>query len=1142
MWVFELETLRFLAVNDAAVAHYGYSREEFLAMTILDIRPDDDRAPMAAYQRSLSLCSFDRTSGWRHRRKNGTVFQAEVAYHDLEFEGRHARIAAVTGVTVERRAQEELRRSERYFRSLIENSSDVTVVIGEDRVVRYASPSLKRVLGHDPDDLLGRDVLAYVAPEDRDGVLAALEHRLAGAVSTTSTEFRALHVDGTVRILSARASRVDDPVHGGIVVSARDVTSRRTAEAERDRLAREVETERARLSALLTQAPAFICTVRGPEHRFEMANALYHQLIGHRPVIGRTVREALPEIEEQGYLEILDRVYRTGQPHAGTEVRLLLRRTPGAEPEECFVTFVYQPIHEPDGTVSGIFVHGMDVTVQVRARQAVEQLASERAAILEQLTDGVIACGADGRITYLNAAAERMTGTRLDGARLGEYGGVTLLDMAGSRIPAEQLPLWRALRGGEAVRAASLVVRRGDGHETILEVSAAPVRGEGGEKLGAVAVLHDVTERHMAEAAIRQSEARYERIAGNVPGMVYQFALHPDGTLSWPFVSEGSERIYGVKPEEIRRHPTLPFDLVDPTDREALRRSAAESAQRLTSWQWSGRIHTAAGEPRLIHCASRPQRLADGTMLWEGVVVDVTEQRAAEEEIRFQSHLLESVQQAVIATGPDGRVVFWNRFAEELYGWPAAEAAGKELGELLPLDAAASAWEADGWEALHRAEESWEGELQIRRRNGTTVLARVSQSPLHSGAGERVGMVTVSSDVTGQRHLEAQLRQSQKMEAVGRLAGGVAHDFNNLLTAIQGNTELLLLEAPEGSTQRDDLLEIRKASQRAAALTRQLLAFSRRQVLQLKVLDLNATIQDLEKMLRRLIGEDIELATYLDPALGPVRADPGQLEQALVNLAVNARDAMPTGGTLSIETSNVRLTEAHARRFPYPVEPGEYVQVMVSDTGVGMTEEVLAQVFEPFFTTKPPGKGTGLGLSMVYGVVKQSGGYVWADSRPRRGASFRICLPRAAGSGRDRTEETPLSPARGRETILLVEDDDAVRTLARRILLGQGYSVLEARDGEAALEVQAASPRPVDLVLSDVVMPRMSGRELRDRLARQQPGVRVLFMSGYTDDALEHHGVLESEAFFVEKPFTPQRLASTVREALDGGTAHAACR
>ena len=394
----------------------------------------------------------------------------------------------------------------------------------------------------------------------------------------------------------------------------------------------------------------------------------------------------------------------------------------------------------------------------------------------------------------------------------------------------------------------------------------------------------------------------------------------------------------------------------------------------------------------------------------------------------------------------------------------------------------------------------------------------------------------IYEDITEQKKLEAQLVQAQKMEAIGRLAGGVAHDFNNLLTVIIGNASLLLMGLDEKDPLREDLEEISDAGDRAASLTRQLLAFSRKQPLRLAVLNLNEVITDMNKMLKRMIGEDVEVLTSFESDLISVKADPGQMEQVIMNLAVNARDAMPCGGKLTIETKNVYLDEAYWQEYDLEAKPGPYVMLAVSDTGVGMDKETESHIFEPFFTTKKKGVGTGLGLSTVYGIVKQMGGYIWVYSEPGQGATFKIYLPGVETAAEPaKRKPNHLKRFEGSETILLVEDDKSVLNLARKVLKQQGYSVIEAQNGEDAFKVAEAHAGPIHLMTTDVVMPGMSGMELAQRMGPLYPGLKVLFMSGYTDDAIAHHGVLDPGIAFLQKPFTPEGLAQKVREVLEGG-------
>jgi len=431
-------------------------------------------------------------------------------------------------------------------------------------------------------------------------------------------------------------------------------------------------------------------------------------------------------------------------------------------------------------------------------------------------------------------------------------------------------------------------------------------------------------------------------------------------------------------------------------------------------------------------------------------------------------------------------------------------------------------------------------EYRMRHKDGSWRTLESRASTIVK-AGQTEKLVIVNRDVTVRKQLEEQFRQSQKMEAVGRLSGGVAHDFNNLLGVIIGYGEIVQQGTAADSPLRSCVDEMLKAGHRAASLTRQLLAFSRQQVMDPRVLDLNAVVKDMEKMLKRLISEDIQLKTHLDSGLARIKADQGQIEQVVMNLAVNARDAMPNGGKLEITTSNFHMDEEFTRRYPYPVQVGDYVLLTVSDNGIGMDAATRTRAFEPFFTTKGKGKGTGLGLSTVYGVVKQSGGYIEIHSESGAGAAFRIYLPKVEEALDSQKQEVELPASlHGTETVLLVEDELSLRKLSRHLLELCGYSVLEAENGADALTVSDEHKDRIHLLLTDVVMPGMSGRVLADLLVKQRPETRVVYMSGYTGQTVGEHGVLAEGSHFLPKPFTREALARKVREALDGKVAAAA--
>jgi two-component system, cell cycle sensor histidine kinase and response regulator CckA len=516
-----------------------------------------------------------------------------------------------------------------------------------------------------------------------------------------------------------------------------------------------------------------------------------------------------------------------------------------------------------------------------------------------------------------------------------------------------------------------------------------------------------------------------------------------------------------------------------------------------------------------------------------GVVVtmrDIHERTEAERQVRFQAQLLDVVNHAIVATDSEGRLLYWNRFAERLHGWRSDEVLGRPIGDVLPT----LPMQAEAARILDDllAGESWAGEFPVRRRDGSEFTAAVTAAPITDDRGEVVGVVSSLTDLTERKQLEAQLLQSQKMEAVGRLAGGVAHDFNNLLTAIRGYTEFLLEDLDEGAP-RSDVEEIQNVTERAVGLTRQLLVLSQRQISQPEVLEVNTTIGSLREMLGRLLGEDIDLRYALGPGLPCIHVDRAQLEQVVMNLLLNARDAMPEGGRIVIETSAGRGVA------PAGMDAGGlgFVTISVTDTGAGIAPDVIPHIFEPFFSTKGSG-GTGLGLSTVYAVADQAGGDVRVESQVGKGAVFTVRFPAVPGPPTVHAEGRRVRhDGHGTGTILVVEDEATVRAVVRRTLEQHGYRVLEASNGEEAVRAATEYDGAICLIMTDVVLPGVSGPTLADLIRAGRPDTPVLFMSGYTEDALALQRIVGQDAPFLAKPFTPDAVLSKVAETLLSGDA-----
>jgi two-component system cell cycle sensor histidine kinase/response regulator CckA len=730
-----------------------------------------------------------------------------------------------------------------------------------------------------------------------------------------------------------------------------------------------------------------------------------------------------------------------------------------------------------------------------------------------------------GTIQYVNRKFTEITGYSATEA----IGQTPRMLKSGLTPPEYYRALWSTILAGSTWHA-EIQNRRKSGQLYWDEVTISPIRDARGAIMRFLAVQQDITDRKRTEQALRERDERFQQLADNINEVFFIQDIQYRETL---YISPAYEKIWGRTCQSLYDDPRSFLDPVPPEDQARLIASIARNQQGEDAGDVEFRVVRPDGDVRWMLAHAVPVRNAQGEVYRiAGVALDITERKRAEDALagslaRLRA-LMDNAKDGISLISPEGVLVDVNPRILEMLGRERADVVGHHIQEFSPPDTAGGKVTAFGQAVAQGGGEVLD--VPLRRPDGQETLVDFSVS-VFAIASERL-VLAIGRDVTEQRSLERQLRQAQKMEAVGRLAGGVAHDFNNVLTAIFGYADLVMEDLPPNSQSRKDLEEVRKAAQRASALTRQLLAFSRQQVLAPAVLSLNDLVEDIDKMLRRTIGEDVELRSSLARDLGNVRADPGQVQQVLMNLVVNARDAMPVGGKVLIETANADLTETYAERHQ-PVIPGQYVMLAVSDTGIGMSPAITAKIFEPFFTTKEKGKGTGLGLSTVYGIVKQSNGYVWVYSEPGRGTTFKIYLPRVDAPADAHAPAREAGTLAGSETILLAEDDESLRRLAKGLLERLGYTVLEAENAAQALALAGTRAGPIHLLVSDVVMPGASGRELARRLAETRAETKVLYMSGYTDDAIVHHGMLEPGLNFLQKPFTPAVLARKVRDVLD---------
>jgi two-component system, cell cycle sensor histidine kinase and response regulator CckA len=898
--------------------------------------------------------------------------------------------------------------------------------------------------------------------------------------------------------------------------------------------------EAERWAACYDALPLIVAVLRGADHIVEYANPACVAAFGSRSLVGMPARTALADLAGTGVLDLPGQVLARGEtrflrgvPIVQPDTAVPPRHDFGCAPlpsdaTEARVLFFAAPAQGAGraGAAAARDVAAGDVAAGDVAAHDVTDAAGtlKYEALLNAIPDGAFLKDSAGRFIAVNDAMARFAGLPR-GAMLGRRDADLFPPDIADEFASQDA---RVMESDSMLRLERTIVD-GDGQLRHTETLKVPFHDARGDVAGTAGIVRDITEHKRTAAALADSEARY-RLMVEQSDEVFFYVHDAEGRFE--YVSPSVEKVLGYRPGDLIGVSYRALAVEHPLNASAdqLTQEAMQSGVPAPTYTAVSRHRD--GSPVFLEIVERPIR-RDGVMAGvHGFARDVTERTAAERQLaELNARLMDVVETSplpIVVLGPDMIVQLWNGAAERLFGWTAGEVLGRPY-PLRPADQA-------GPDPATMYRKAMAGEqvsgIELRRlaKDGRLLHLQFWDAPLRNANGEIVAAIGISADVSERIALEEQLRQAHKLEAIGRLAGGIAHDFNNVLTVIGGHAMLAAETVPDGTPLQDDLREISRAVERATELTRQLLAFSRRQVLQPTILDPGDVLMELRRMLQRLIGADIDLQTVVPDGLWQVRADRAQVEQVLLNLTVNSRDAMPDGGTLCIELANVVVAE-DADSYP-GAAAGEYVELIVRDSGCGIAEEHLPHIFEPFFTTKELGKGTGLGLATVHGVIAQSGGHLYVHSQLGAGTTFRIILPRTAGEA-DAVQSRESFRDIGSETILLVEDDPAVRAVARVILANAGYTVLEAESGAAALDLADRVGGDIDLLLTDVVMPFMNGQVLAERLLARRPLTRVLLMSGY-NEPMVHDQTRPVRFPLLPKPFSPDDLRQGVRAALDG--------
>ncbi len=1119
----------FTFCNDIVCRDLGYCREDIMGMNFSAFtKPECMDQVRKAYQEIYRTGKPNTLINIELLKKDGSTMFIEQSASVLK--GQTGEVIGFRGVSrdvTERvRAEQALRRSEEKYRRILETIEDGYYETDLKGNFTFFNNAGLRNSGYEPEELMGINFRTYTTPRTAEFLMKTFNRVYETGMSETLLDYEVVLKNGTVRYheMAVGLLRNDAGQPSGFHILARDITERKKAE---EALKKNEEKYRTFLEEMgegyiendLKGNLTFIndagCKLLGYT-RDELLGMSY--LKYHRPVTAVRMKE------------IYQRIYRTGQPALFEEFEVVLK-----DGSTRFRQLNATLARDPSGRPTGFRTLVRDVTKRKKAEQALRESEEKYRTILETMGEGIFETDLRGNYTFVNDAACRLVGYERD-------------EMIGNNFrmchsPGTMLYLkeayTRMYKTGKSEILMDYEAIRKDGSVRIHQANTALIRDHAGDIIGSRALVRDVTERKKAEESLRKSEEKYRTILETMEEAYVEIDLKGRYTFvndaACRLVGRGRDEFIGIQFRDIFA-PRVAHYLQEVYGR-ILNTGNPEFLIDHEMIHKDGSVRNLEANVALIRDASGK------SIGFRTLARDITQRKQAEEalkksEERYRS-ILETMDEMYTENDLKGKYTFVNDAAWRLMGYNSPDELMERKFHLRhPPETIKRLFEVYS-RVYKTGKPEFISEYEVFRKDGSIRINEASVALMKDASGEPVGFRTLARDVTERKkteeekaRIEEQLAQAQKMESVGRLAGGVAHDFNNMLTVILGYAELIKSRLPRGDPMLADMLEIEKAAGRSRDLTHQLLAFSRKEIIEPRSIDLNGLIKGAQKMLARLIEEDIDLRFYPGTDLWKIRIDPSQMEHLLINLAANARDAISDRGKLTIETENVHLNEAYCKMHP-EFAPGYYVLLGVSDDGIGMDKETMKHLFEPFFTTKETGRGTGLGLATAYGIVKQNDGFINVYSEPGRGTTFKIYIPKSMEEEVAKDEAEEAVPAHTTGTVLLVEDDDLVRAMTTEMLEVIGYTVIATGTPEEALSFFEKDKARVDLLLTDVVMPQMSGRELSERIESIRPGVKVLFMSGYTTNVIAHRGVLDEGVHFIQKPFSMSDLARKVRDALN---------